>query len=206
MPKITDLSPQKGKKDRVSVFLNGNFVCGLQTLTMLQHRLKIGDEITLDALEAIQLESDVGAAFERAVNYLSSRLKSEKELGDYLKGKGYMPKVVEAVIAKLKEYRYLDDVFLTESYIRTYSNNSGKIKLKFDLSRKGISKDIIEKALQQMEPNEDACLGIAQKYMNNKEHNKQTFMKLSRHLAGRGFEFEKINKCIKQISDMDLEE
>ena len=206
MPQITDLVPQKGKKDRVSVFLDGNFVCGLQTLTCLEYHLKIGSDIALSDLEKMQLESDTSAAFERSINYLSTRLKTEKELRDYLKNKGYLPAVVGSVIEKLKGYKYLDDYTYAESYIRTYSGTNGRRKLEYDLSRKGVNRTLIEQALSKAQMDKDACLNLAQKYMKNKEQTRESFAKLSRHLAGRGFGFDEINVTIRRLSQIDLEE
>ena len=48
MGKITDVTRQKKKDTRVSIFVDGEFVCGLDELTFAQSRIAIGDEIEID--------------------------------------------------------------------------------------------------------------------------------------------------------------
>ncbi|MCL2540289.1 MAG: RecX family transcriptional regulator [Firmicutes bacterium] len=201
---ITELSAQKKNKQRTSVYLDGSFVCGLQTLTVMQHKLKLGQEITLEELERIQLESDAGTAFERAIGILSSRLKTEREIKNYLLGKGYLTPVVNSVIDKLKEYKYINDETYTESFVRTYSSGSGKRKLSYDLLHKGVSKETIDAALAEHDGSE-SCLLLAQKFLRNKELTRENLGKVSRRLAGRGFSFSEIKQALSRLTDIEFE-
>ena len=45
MGTITDLSHQKKNKDRVNVYIDGSFACGLDALTVVKNRLTVGTEI-----------------------------------------------------------------------------------------------------------------------------------------------------------------
>ena len=91
MGTITDLSHQKKNKDRVNVYIDGSFACGLDALTVVKNRLTVGTKIDEDELAAIQRESEGGRAFERAVKYASVRSRTKKELRTFLRDKGYAP-------------------------------------------------------------------------------------------------------------------
>lgn len=53
MGKITDIAEQRRNKSRVSVFIDGEFACGLDAVTAAAARIKIGDEITAEELKRI---------------------------------------------------------------------------------------------------------------------------------------------------------
>jgi hypothetical protein len=87
--KITDIARQKRNTSRVSVFIDDEFVCGLDAVTAVAARLKIGDEITAEHLREIVFDSEVNSAFERAVSYLSRSPRTRREIERYLREKDY---------------------------------------------------------------------------------------------------------------------
>ena len=87
MGKITEVVPQKKNKNRVSVYIDGQFVLGLDALTALKNHVEPGAEIDEETLEKIQLESETGGAFDRAVKLVSYRPRTKAELKKFLAGK-----------------------------------------------------------------------------------------------------------------------
>ncbi len=51
MAKITRISDQASNPDRVSVFIDGSFCCGIRKRTFQGMHLKVGDEISCDHLK-----------------------------------------------------------------------------------------------------------------------------------------------------------
>ena len=200
---ITELRKQKGKSKLFSVFADGVFVCSLDEYSIYKHQLKENVEIEKHMLEEIQSESMESAAFSQAVELLSKTMKTEKQLNDYLVGKGYLNKIVNDVVEKLKNYGYINDEYYAESFIKQKEHSCGKFKLKQQLKLKGISEDVINKQLEQIEPQEEVLLLIAQKFLRNKELNPNTFSKLSRHLASKGFGWEEINEVVYKIKSKE---
>ena len=84
------------------MYLDGVFVCGLEALIAVKYRLQPGVEISEDELSAIQLESESGTAFEKAVKFVSIRLRTESEIKKFLREKGYTYNVLSAVLQKLR--------------------------------------------------------------------------------------------------------
>ncbi|MCX4286198.1 MAG: RecX family transcriptional regulator, partial [Clostridia bacterium] len=116
MPKITDMQIQKKNKTRANVYLDGEFAFGLEMLTVMKLGLKIGQEISERQLAEAVFDSEKSVAFEKAVNYLSRSMKTVKQMREYLTEKGYAPDVVNNVVERLCELKYLND----ETYAKLY--------------------------------------------------------------------------------------
>lgn len=196
MSQITDIKVAKGKKARRHIYIDDGFVCTLDEFTVFKHRLNVGQEITITDLEQITFESEAGVAFELAVNLISKTPKTRKQVYDYLRGKGYLPKLCNNVIEKLAEYRYINDEEYARMYVNTYCGKYGKLKMRFMLASKGIPPQTIETVIAEMSPQDDTIYEFAKKYMKNKEFDSQNYAKLCRFLSGKGFEWTEINEAV----------
>lgn len=196
MGKITDIQKQKRNKSRVSIFIDGEFVCGLDEVAVASSRLKIGDEITADELKRVMEKSELNSAFERAVGYLAASPRAKKEIRRYLADKGYDKGIVEQTIQKLDAYHYTDDYLYAQSYIKSKSKKYGTFRISAELRQKGIAQDIIDELLDDAP--EDNIMEIANKYL--KSHKSADRQRLKRFLAGRGFSWDSINNAVAQLS------
>lgn len=196
---ITDVTNQKKSTDRVNVFVNGSYFGSVFIDICLKYGIKKGAIFTESKLNEIFLESDKQIALNKTAKYISSKLKTQKEVEEYLTKKEYSKVVVNYVIEKLKEYKYLDDESYVNSYVNTYKNKYGLIKLKNNLMVKGIDKDILEEYFKDYETNLDNLLEVAKKYLKNKEINYDNLTKLYRYLASRGYNYDDINSVINKI-------
>ena len=196
---LTELRKQKGKKALYSVFIDGTFVCSLDEFSIYKHKLSVGQEVDKDYIEDIQTESMQSIAFDLCLDLLSKMLKTEHQLREYLHNKGCLPKVVNNVVDKLKEYHYINDEYYAQSFVNANMHSCGKYKLKNELNQTGIADSIIDSALMTLDNQEEVVHSIALKYMKNKENTRENYAKLARHLASKGFEWEQINSTINKI-------
>ena len=113
---ITSISAQSKDKTRCNVYVDGKFSCALTVLAVMQHRVKVGMQVDDALLAAIQLASDKDEALSKAVNYVSATQKTKKQVRDYLKKKGYLPVVINHVLEKMTDYRFLDDGAYATAY------------------------------------------------------------------------------------------
>ncbi|MDE6201115.1 MAG: RecX family transcriptional regulator [Clostridiales bacterium] len=197
MGKITDIQKQKRNRTRVSIFIDGEFVCGLDEVAAAAARLKIGDEITADDLKSVMEKSELNSAFERAVGYLSIAPRAKKEIFKYLADKGYDKDIIEQAIDKLVAYHYIDDYLYAQTYIRSKSKKYGSFRISAELKQKGIAQSVIDELMD--DASEDSITAIAEKYI--KSHKSADRQKLKRFLAGRGFSWDSINSAVAQLSD-----
>lgn len=194
MGKITDISRQKRNKSRVSVFIDGEFACGLDAVTAAASRIAIGDEIDADELKKLVFESEVASAFERAVGYLSGLPRARKEIYIYLLRKEYDRDVIAEVMRRLDSYRYTDDRAYAEAYISSKSKKYGTMRIKAELIKKGVDSAIISELLDDTD--EDATCQ-AQKYVRT--HRNADIQKLKRFLYGRGYTWDAISAAVDAV-------
>ena len=196
---ITDIEPQKKRKNRVNIYIDGVFYCGMDALTVAENRFKIGSEVSEEELSNAQKESETARAFEQSVKWITRRLRTKKEIREYLRAKGYINEVISAVMQKLIEYGFADDYELCRAFVAQYSVRDGKRKIELELNRLGAEKDAIEEALSELDGQEEACYGVAVKYART--HKKIDIWKLKQYLFAKGFSSDDISVALDKIKE-----
>lgn len=201
MPKITDMQIQKNNKTRANVYIDGEFAFALEMLTVMKLGLKIGQAVSTERLNEAVFDSEKSVAFDKAMSYLGRGMKTCKQMRDYLGKKGYSSEIVEYVVAKLKEYRYLDDNIYAKTYVEQNVRTKGTRRLKQELVQKGISVSQAEEYSQiDGELALDNATRLAEKYMKNKPHDLKTLQKLQRYLISRGYGFDTVNTVVRSYN------
>lgn len=138
----------------------------------------------------------------QAMKYLLGRMRSEKEIRQYLYKKHYDHDIIEAVIAFLYQYQYLDDLKFCEAFINDRINLKpcGRRKIRQDLREKGVKGDIIDLALEKYFPYETEC-EAALRIAERKTAQNIEPLKIKQHLAYKGFDYE----LIESIMDKTIE-
>lgn len=201
MSKITKIEPQVKNKDRVNIYLDGEFKLGCSLeLAMLNH-LKNDVEISDEQLEQLVFENEKTQALNKAVTLLGKNLKTRRQMRTYLNDKGYSKTIVDYVLEKLSEYNYINDINYAKIYIRSVKNKYGKVKIIANLRQKGVSDKDIDEVMQEFESDTDSIMALAQKYMKNKEVNQDNIVKLYRHLLSKGFGYDEVNSVVREIKE-----
>ena len=199
MSVITKLEYQKNNPDRANLYIDDKFFAGISVELCIKEHLKSGMEIDLEKLSELILEDEKGVAFTKAINYVSNNYKTKKQVKDYLYKKGYNQNTIAHVIDKMEEYKYLDDESYAKQYILTYSKKYGKLRLVAGLKSKGISDKIIDNLFDGEVEIESSIESVASKYLKNKIVDEKTYIKLSRFLYSRGFQFDEINSYLNKL-------
>ena len=197
--KITQIEQQKRDKTRVNIYVDYSFYCGLNMEAVVQNRLKIGQEIEKEFLDEIQIKSEQQTALNKAVKYISKTMKTEKQIVDYLKGKGYVDRVVEFVLGKLKEYNFVDDETFVNLYIKQSTNSKGKKRLQYELRNKGIDENLVLEKVNEIETDRETALKLAEKFLSKKKNEKNIREKLFRFLSYRGFAVDDITYVLRMV-------
>ena len=200
MAKITLISMQEKNKKRCNLFLDGEFYAGVSMEIVLKYRLKVGQDVSAEILKELISESERAEALNKAVDYISNRLKTKRELKDYLIRKGYAEEVVWYCIDKLKEYNYINDEEYSRRYIESTAKNQGKNLTQYKLMMKGVRKEDVESAFNDVEiDSKQNAYNVAVKYLKNKDVTKENLAKTYRYLIGKGFTYEDTNYAIDRI-------
>ncbi|MBE7087462.1 MAG: hypothetical protein E7369_04090 [Clostridiales bacterium] len=201
MPKITQILVQSNKKDRCSIFVDGEFFAGVSLETAYKFGLKNDMEITAEKLSEIVSEGERTDAMNKAVQYVSKTLKTKKQVKTYLLGKGYQDSTVYYVIDKLKEFKYIDDVEYSKRYIES-NKSSGRRLIEYKLMMKGVRKEDIFAAYDSVEiPANENALAVAKKHIKNKELSKENLSKTYRYLVGKGFSYEETEYALSKLKE-----
>lgn len=117
-------------------------------------RYKIHNEMTIDDELYTHLLniSKFTEAFEISLNFLSYKLRTEKEIITKLKSKKFSTEIIDEVITKLKNLDLLDDYNYAKIFINDKINltNYSKRRIINDLYQKGIDKRIYEDYLENV--------------------------------------------------------
>ena len=193
------LSLKLKSKKEVNVFVASTDIGEYDLFSEIIVKYSLGNgEIDDEKFKRAVKESMEKIAFNVAVKYASNKLKTEKQIRDYLYKKEFKKATILPVIEKLKEYGVIDDKIYMESYIKSNPNFS-KNKLKQKLIMSGISKDLIDEKLNDLE-DEDSCLTNAKKFLKNKIMDQKTREKLIRRLTYLGYSWDSINSVLKTLN------
>ena len=193
---ITDIQVQKKNPSRVSVFIDGEFFCGLDDFTALKHRLKIGEAVNEEILAQAVLDSESSSAFEKSMGIIDIRLRTALEVQKYLQSKLYSEEVIELVLAKLKSYGYIDDTVFAQNYIRSKRKTWGRLKIVYSLKQAGVAQEVIDAVLQETPNQQSEAYALAVKYTGQKAFDKH---KTYAYLMRKGFDSDTIKAAIQQI-------
>ena len=199
MATVTKISIQAKNKSRVNVFLDGEFACGLDSFIAEKNRLREGTEIEREELIAIQRESEAQTAFEKCVDYINMRMRTEREIEKYLAEKGYAGEIIDEITAKLKEYSLIDDMRFCELFISSHRRAWGVKRLKIELKKHGVSDEDIASSLEEAEPQHEEALAAAEKFCRNKERYDRN--KLYAHLYSKGFDYDCISYALREYEE-----
>ena len=207
MNEITAITPQIKDKTRCNIYVDGRFCCGLTLEATIKNRLKVGQIVPPERLSEIQLESEKNTAFDKALTHLSATRKTEKQIREYLSGKGYLPAVVEYAVEKLRSYNFLNDGEYAEAYVEFAAKRKGSRLIKMELRGKGISEKEIKGALDTLseETELQSAKAILEKYMRGKTADKPTLQKAYRYLMGKGFDYEVAKEALSAFGDCEEE-
>jgi regulatory protein len=201
MPTVTGIAPQQRRKDRYAVHVDGVYRFSLSQNQLVAAGLRVGDTLTEDQIAAFQDSAEVGKALDRAYSYLSYRLRSSSEVITYLRGKEYSEECVQRVILELTQNHFIDDARFASEWIenRQILNPRSRIQLRAELQKKGIAPDVIEDALQQIDPDAEVAAIVALIESKRLLQRYDDQRKLIQYLASKGFRFDAVSAALEQL-------
>jgi len=138
-------------------------------------------------------------ARKRAYHLISRRDYTYHALEEKLIQGGYPAPARDKVLSELTELSYINDQEYAASYIRMYQSAKSKQQMMQGLLRKGISKDVIQKALEEEYAGDEGelILSLLRKkgYCAETSDEKQR-AKMYRYLRYRGFYYEQFSKYL----------
>ncbi len=209
MPVITAVKKQKWKKDRVNVYLDGEFGFGIDLENLLKFNLKIEKELGQDEIEKILEEAEYKDIRDKLLNYASIRPRSEKEIDDWFYKKQVHESLHDRLKKKLRKLDLLDDEEFAKWWVRQRQEFKprGPKLLYAELLKKGIDKSVINKAIdeQNIHGVNVAYLLLGKKtYRWKAKKDPNTKKKMLDFLARKGFDWDTIKKAVDKFISEEL--
>lgn len=209
MSKITKIEIQKRNKERVNLFLDGEYAFSISAELVYKEHLKVNDEIDYKEIKDLAEKESFSRCKESGLRIIEKNYKTEKEVRDKLKQKGYEENAIEYSIKFLKEYNFINDNYYAKAFISDKLSTMGSQKIKYNLIQKGISKEIIEEELVNInkENEKSTALDMAKKkveIIRKKEtDNYKISGKLYRYLISKGYEMSIVSDIVKEVMSLD---
>ncbi len=215
--KITELSVQKKNPNRFNLFVDDIFLFSVSTTAIASYHLYKDKEVTEELLEEIYNEELYRRFLDRAAQYLSKYVKSEKDTRKYLndlwrkkKGSWFSEdlqldweSLYDRVIEQLIKYGFVDDVRFARLFIE--SRMKGKPRstsiLLSELITKGISREIALEAIKESgAENSSLILTVYRKKFKGELLDLRDKKKVD-FLRRKGFNWDDISKLVNDLKN-----
>jgi len=207
---VTRIERQRRHRNRVNLFLDGEFAFGLHEEIIAKANIRVGDELDPSTIGIIKSHEETKLARDNALRLLSHRMRSQKELRFTLLEREFDPTIVDNVLHELQTKGYVDDRKFAAAFIRDarLRKPAGTAMLFQKLRLKGIDRALIMETLGDMLPadtEQELAYTSAMKLLKRirtsrkpvpQEKEKQ---RLSQYLAQRGFPWSTIRPVLRKV-------
>lgn len=223
--KIAKLEPSKHKAGRWLVWFEDGSLLRVGEGEVVSLSLYTGKELTDNEAEVLAEAAGQSRLNARAVELLSARPMSRKELVDKLSAPAHrrrkpgedvpepdpetlareresLRRGAEKAADRLEELGLLNDGEYARTVVRHYSAKGyGVRKLRDELYRRGVPRELWEDALAELEPDTSGIDRLLAQKLRGAEHTRENLKRASDYLARRGFGWEEISAAIERYRD-----
>lgn len=164
--------------------------------------LNVGDQLNFDTYKDILADDEFNRGKNIVLSKISYAQKTSFEIEKILKDNGFSGNTIEKVINFLNEYGILNDELYVKSYVSDKHNISrwAKNKIRYSLKAKKVSDILIETYIDKISDDEEyeKAYNFAIKKARD-DFSMENKQKVYRYLAGKGFEFDIINKVVGEL-------
>ena len=201
MKKIVCIEKYKGKT--YCVQLSDGDKIYLHSSIITQYSLKEGIEIPQSALDEIIFDNDFRKAKERALYLLEYRDHSYKELFDKLM-RNYSEDVCFAVMDRMVELGLINDRKYAKMFARKLFEvkKVGKYKARFEMQKKGISRELIDEMIESYEDDTiERLYELVEKKYARYLSDEKGVKKVTSALLRSGYSYSEIKQVLKIYLD-----
>ncbi|MFQ5906552.1 MAG: regulatory protein RecX, partial [bacterium] len=194
------------RSNRRSIYLDGDFFCGVDAEVIERLGLKEGMEVDEEQMLRITLTEEKLKAKRYALNLLSYRMRSRSELTGRLRQKGFDGDMIGELADDLEQVGLLDDLEFAKSWIRTRMDLNPKsfYAIEKELYRKGVKREVIEQAEDELRGQFDEkmiALSVARKRLASLKglEPRDVNRRILGFLSRRGFSYEIAKWVIEEL-------
>lgn len=198
--KITALQAQKRNRERLNVYLDGQYAFSLALNAAVG--LHLGQQLSAEDIARLQTQDDYEKAKQRALNFITYRPRSIAEVRQNLRGKEVDDTIIEQVVNRLSELELLDDTAFARYWVdqREAFKPRSPMALRQELLQKGVERQVIDEVLVELDETAAARRAAEQQAGRWTNLDKETFyQKMSSYLQRRGFRYDTIREVINEL-------
>jgi regulatory protein len=203
--RITALQTQAKDPERLNLFVDNQFLMGINALIALQMGLKVGQELTPQQVEQLRQEEALQQAIARALNYLSFRPRSREEVKRYLERKETPRELIDRVLERLEKLELINDQAFAQFWMesRARFNPKGAQAIKNELRQKGLTREVVDEMVDDEQDEERAQQAARKKALilvGQSGMDFKTFrLRLGSFLQRRGFSYEIAARTVREL-------
>jgi regulatory protein len=211
MHKIQKTQTVKKSPSKVKVsFEENSYIISVNTFA--HFALYDGKEIEDSELEEILVHDLRSDLFERCINYITYSPRTQSQVRDYIRK--YLKKIgvlelnidsenlIEEIIEKLKEFKYINDYDYAELFVKSRIKNKPKSRyfLLSELLSKGIDKELANEVLDSLMPDSLEMLKrVYEKKFRDEPITFEDKKKIS-YLQRKGFLWDDISQFVNSFN------
>ena len=153
------------------------------------------------------LREECRKARDKGLDYLRLSSRTEDEMRRKLAEQGFSPASVADAVDFLKSYRYLDDEDYARRYLERYGKKKSEKQIRFDLSRKGVPADILDRVLEETPVDEEGQIAalLERKRFSAENAGREERAKTAASLIRKGFSYEAVRKALDRYGEPDID-
>jgi len=200
MKKITAIDVQKRSPNRVNIHLDGEFAFGLARIVAAW--LRVGQELSEEKIEQLQLEDARERAFQQAMLFLSYRARSESEIRQNLRKHEIPEPIIDQTLERLRQDGLANDNQFARAWVENRSafRPRSRRMMAMELRQKGLDDEAVSSAIESVDDEALAYEAAQKRALRLKGLEWNEFRKkLSEFLARRGFSYSVIVPVVTRI-------
>ncbi|MDQ3929656.1 MAG: RecX family transcriptional regulator [Chloroflexota bacterium] len=148
---ITALQADPSDPNKVHLFIDGKHAMSLAIDVAAAERLTVGQQCPPERLERLHAAQELNGVYESAINFLSYRPRSAREVEMRLRKKGHAPEQIATVMERLRDRRYVDDREFARFWVgnRMSFSPRGPRLLRSELRQKGVPQEVVDEVLAE---------------------------------------------------------
>jgi len=201
---ITRVGPQRRARGRYAVEIDGRSGLTLGEEVLVRAGIAAGDQLDAETIARLLAEDEAARAIESALAFVAYRPRSEREVRDRLRRGRYGQEATDHAIARLLDWRYLDDEEFARRWIENRSTNRprGRRLLQQELRRKGIAAETAREAVAEADLDEAAAAeALARRRIASYSGEDPAVVRrrLSDYLVRRGYGYDVVRAAVDRV-------
>lgn len=209
MSKITALRTGRGRSKRINIYLDSKYAFSVASEVAEKEGLRVEQELTKDRIKGLAEADNLQRCFNAATLYLSYRPRSEPEIRQRLRRRGFTDTTVDSTISKLRAKGLVDDTAFAQFWKenRDYFSPRSQSLTRLELRRKGVAEEIIDRVVDSIDDEDNAYrAGVKKVRILSRFDYEQFRRRLGDHLKRRGFSYRVINHTVNRLWEEQEEE